>query len=607
MNYRKNYQSNSYTQSYEEGKWMRKTKIVCTIGPASESIEKLRKLIKSGMNVARLNFSHGDFKEHEQRISNIKKAAEQEGKEVGILLDTKGPEIRTGSFKDGEAEMKKNSTVSITMEEIEGTSERFSISYPELINDVEINSKILLDDGLIELLVESIDHEKREIKTVALNNGIIKNKKGVNVPNVKVSLPGITDKDAQDIAFGIKKNIDFIAASFIRRQSDVLEIKEILEEHDATDIQIISKIENQEGVDNINSILEACDGIMVARGDLGVEIPAEEVPLVQKELIKKSNLAGKPVITATQMLDSMQWNPRPTRAEASDIANAIFDGTDAIMLSGETAAGEYPVESVKTMSDIALKAETAIDHNAILKNHSRSVDMTTTEGISQSVTHTAKNISASAIITPTESGHTARMISKYRPKVPIVAVTFSKTVYRQLTLVWGVYAVMGKQVLSTDEMLEVAIDSALSTNLCDRGSRVIITAGVPVGESGTTNLMKVHVIGDIIAKGQGIGRKSAYGRAIIAKDAAEALEKVKEDDILITYGTDRDMIPAIRKSAGIVTSEGGITSHAAVVGLSLGKPVVVGVNDALMKIKDGEDITIDSAKGDIYQGHTSVL
>lgn len=587
---------------------MRNTKIVCTIGPASESIETLEKLIEAGMNVARLNFSHGDYEEHGERIKNIRKAAANKNKTVGILLDTKGPEIRTGNFKNGEAEIAKDSTVYISMDVIEeGTAERFSITYQQLIEDVEIGSTILLDDGLIELEVMDINKSNREIKTKALNTGTIKNKKGVNVPNVSVNLPGITEKDAKDIMFGIEQDIDFIAASFVRRQSDVLEIKELLEKQNASHIQIIPKIENQEGVDNIDSILEVCDGIMIARGDLGVEIPAEDVPLVQKELINKCNTAGKPVITATQMLDSMQRNPRPTRAEASDVANAIFDGTDAIMLSGETAAGAYPVESVQTMHSIAVKTESALNHKSILSERSKSVGMSITEAISQSVTHTAVNLNADAILTPTESGFTAKMVSKYRPHATIIAIAFFEQICRQLTLVWGVHPVKGKKANSTDEMMDIAVDSALKSGLCKRGSRVIITAGVPVGESGTTNLMKVHVIGDIVAKGQGIGRTSTYGKLVFVKNAKEAEEKVKENDIIVTYATDRDMMPAIERSAGIITEEGGLTSHAAVVGLSLGKPVVVGVQNVFDVLQDGEEITIDASSGDIYKGHASVL
>ncbi|WP_179134125.1 pyruvate kinase [Halobacillus massiliensis] len=586
---------------------MRKTKIVSTIGPASESTEMLKKLIDAGMNVARLNFSHGDFEEHGARIKNIREAASAAGKTVAILLDTKGPEIRTGQLKNGEAYLEKGKYVYVTMDQIQGDEERFSVTYPGLINDVHPGSKILLDDGLVELQVEEIIKEQNEIKAQILNNGLLKNKKGVNVPNVSVNLPGITEKDAKDIEFGIEQDVDFIAASFVRRASDVLEIKELLEKHNAGHIQIIPKIENQEGVDNIDEILEISDGLMVARGDLGVEIPPEDVPLVQKALIKKCNRAGKPVITATQMLDSMQRNPRPTRAEASDVANAIFDGTDAIMLSGETAAGDYPLEAVETMSNIATKTETGLNYQAILSERSKHSDMTITDAISQSVTHTAINLQVNAVITPTESGHTARMISKYRPQAPIVAITSNERVNRLLSLVWGVYAVMGPKSQSTDDMLDVAVDQGIASGVVERGDRVIITGGVPVGESGNTNLMKVHVIGDVLLKGQGVGRKTAYGRAVVAKDAEDAINRVEDGNILITYGTDRDMIPAIEKAGGIITQEGGLTSHAAVVGLSLGIPVIVGVEEALTTIKDGMDITLDSTRGDIYEGHASVL
>lgn len=586
---------------------MRNTKIVCTIGPASESVETLEKLMEAGMNVARLNFSHGDYEEHGARIKNIRLAALKRNKNVAILLDTKGPEIRTGNFKDGRADIEKGQTVYISMDEVEGTAERFSVSYSGLIDDVEVGSKILIDDGLIELEVVNIDKDKNEIETKALNSGEVKNKKGINVPNVSLKLPGITEKDRQDIIFGIENNVDFIAPSFIRRASDVLEIRDVLEKHNGEGIHIIPKIENQEGIDNIDEILEVSDGLMVARGDLGVEIPAEDVPLVQKQLIHKCNNAGKPVITATQMLDSMQRNPRPTRAEASDVANAIFDGTDAVMLSGETAAGLYPVESVQTMNNIALKAESALQHKRILDERSKHVNMTITEAISQSVTHTAINLDVKAIIAPTESGYTARMISKYRPKQTIVAVTFNDRVNRQLALVWGVHPVQGKKTSSTDEMLDVAIKRGLASGVCKHGDRVLITAGVPVGESGTTNLLKVHIIGDVIAKGQGVGRQIAYGKAVVATTGEEAIAKVSEGDILVTHSTDRDMMPAIEKAAGIVTVEGGVTSHAAVVGLSLGIPVIVAVENALEVIEDGEDITIDGTKGDIYKGHASVL
>lgn len=585
---------------------LKKTKIVCTIGPASESLEILRAIIKDGMDVARLNFSHGDYAEHAARIENIRKAADAENKTVGILLDLQGPEIRTAKFKDGLAELVRDESVYITMKDVLGTNERFTVSYKGLINDVEKGTTISLDDGLIELSVVDIDYENEEIKTVITNGGVIKDRKGVNVPSAQVNLPSITDKDKADIKFGIEQKVDFIAASFVRHPKDVFAIKKILEENHGENLQIISKIENQEGVDNFSKILDASYGIMVARGDLGVEIPPEDVPLVQKRLIQECNNVGKPVITATQMLDSMQWDPRPTRAEASDVANAILDGTDAIMLSGETAAGDFPIESVQTMNRIALKTESGLDHAMILKQRSQKTSMTITDAISQSVTHTAANLEVSAIITPTQSGHSARMVAKYRPTAPIIAVTFDEHINKRLTLVWGIYPIQGEEAETTDELLDTAINKGLETKIIQRGCKVIITAGVPVGVSGTTNLMKVHVIGNVIARGQGVGRHFAYGDVVLAKNAKEANEKMKLGDILVTKATDKDMLPAIELASGIVTEEGGLTSHAAIVGLNLGIPVIVGV-ESLDVFKDGEDITIDGGTGNIHQGHASVL
>src|SRR5690625_881742 len=461
---------------------MRKTKIVATIGPASDSLQMLQSLIEAGVNVTRLNFSHGNFAEHAQRIAHIKQAAENAQKQIAILLDTQGPEIRTETFENEEANITEGQTVNISMNSVTGTKDKFSITYPGLIDDVSVGNKILVDDGLIELEVTALHKSEAIIETVALNSGRISNNKGINVPNVSVNLPAMTEKDAADIKFGIEQEVDFIAASFIRRQSDVLAIKNLLEENDATHIHIIAKIENQEGVDNIDEILEVADGVMVARGDLGVEIPAEDVPLVQKHLIRKCNLAGKPVITATQMLDSMERNPRPTRAEASDVANAIFDGTDAIMLSGETAIGHYPLEAVETMSNIALKSEKHLQDNWALNENMKVIQTTMTDAISQSVTHTALQLGAKAIVAPTESGYTARMIAKYRPHVPIIAVTFSECINRQLALVFGVHPVKSGPALSIDELFDLSVECALNTNLVERGSVVVITAGVPLGE-----------------------------------------------------------------------------------------------------------------------------
>ncbi|MEK3766745.1 MULTISPECIES: pyruvate kinase [unclassified Solibacillus] len=586
---------------------MRKTKIVCTIGPASESPEMLDKLIEAGMNVARLNFSHGNHEEHAARIAAIRDASERKKQPVGILLDTKGPEIRTHSMENGELHLVSGQVIDISMTEVLGNESRFSVTYDQLIEDVDQNDKILLDDGLIELRVLAKDLEQGLIHTIVENAGVLKNKKGVNVPGVSVKLPGITDKDAADILFGIDQGIDFIAASFVRTAKDVLEIRELLEQNEGSHIQIIPKIENQEGVDNIDEIIEVSDGLMVARGDLGVEIPAEEVPLVQKSLIRKCNQVGKPVITATQMLDSMQRNPRPTRAEASDVANAIMDGTDAIMLSGETAAGLYPVESVATMNKIANRTENALDYRAIVTQRSREKEANMTEAISQAVAYTSINLGVKAVLAPTESGNTAKMIAKYRPGVSIIAVTSQPSTAQKLTLVWGVRPILTQRVSTTDEILELSVDEALQYEYVSHGDVVVITAGVPVGEAGTTNLMKVHVIGDLLARGQGIGRSSVVGKAIVAKNAGEALTYDTEGAIIVTVGSDREMMPAIENCAGIITEEGGLTSHAAVVGLSLGIPVIVGVKEATSLIRHGQEITMDAETGVIYKGHASVL
>lgn len=584
---------------------MRKTKIVATIGPASESVEMLKKLFDAGINVTRLNFSHGDHQEHLRRIENVRTAAQETGKNIAILLDTKGPEIRTGVLQQEPIDVVEGETLIITTEQIEGTQERISVSYPGLVHDIEIGSRILIDDGLIEVKVERI--EGTEIITKILNGGQLKSRKGVNVPGVSVNLPGITEKDAADIRFGLEQGIDFIAASFVRKASDILEIRKLLEDHDQEGVQIIAKIENQEGVDNIDEILLVADGIMVARGDLGVEVPAEDVPLMQKMMIRKCNELGKPVITATQMLDSMQRNPRPTRAEVGDVANAIFDGTDAIMLSGETAAGKYPLESVATMARIAERTEDAIQYRDWLQQRCTDRQETITDAISQSVCNAALDLKAAAILTPTESGYTARMVSKYRPKAPIIAATPHKEVMRKLALVWGVYPLQADNADTTDEMLEVSVHTALQAEMIKHGDLLVITAGVPVRETGTTNMMKIHVVGDIVAKGQGIGKQAVTGKVVLARTAAEAQEKMKPGCILVTNATDKDMIEVFEQAAAVVTEEGGLTSHAAVVGLSLGIPVIVGVEEATSIFKDQAEITVDAVRGHIYVGHAKVL
>ncbi|MEW4383969.1 pyruvate kinase [Staphylococcus epidermidis] len=585
---------------------MRKTKIVCTIGPASESEEMLEKLMNAGMNVARLNFSHGSHEEHKARIDTIRKVAKRLNKTIGLLLDTKGPEIRTHNMKDGLIVLEKGKEVIVSMDEVEGTPEKFSVTYENLINDVNIGSYILLDDGLVELQVKEINIDKGEVKCDILNTGELKNKKGVNLPGVKVNLPGITDKDADDIRFGIKENVDFIAASFVRRPSDVLDIRQILEEEKA-EITIFPKIENQEGIDNIEEILEVSDGLMVARGDMGVEIPPESVPMVQKDLIRKCNKLGKPVITATQMLDSMQRNPRATRAEASDVANAIYDGTDAVMLSGETAAGQYPEEAVKTMRNIAVSAEAAQDYKKLLSDRTKLVETSLVNAIGVSVAHTALNLNVKAIVAATESGSTARTISKYRPHSDIIAVTPSEKTARQCAIVWGVNPVVKEGRKTTDALLNNAVATAVETGRVSNGDLIIITAGVPTGEKGTTNMMKIHLVGDEIAKGQGVGRGSVVGHAIVADSASDLEGKDLSDKVIITNSVDETLVPYVEKAIGLITEENGITSPSAIIGLEKGIPTVVGVEQATKEIKNDMLVTLDASQGKVFEGYANVL
>ena len=586
---------------------MRKTKIVCTIGPASESEEMLEKLMNAGMNVARLNFSHGSHEEHKARIDSIRKVSKKLGKTIGILLDTKGPEIRTHDMKDGLIVLEKGKEVIVSMSQVEGTPEKFSVTYEDLINDVQIGSYILLDDGLVELQVKDIDKDKGEVKCDILNTGELKNKKGVNLPGVKVNLPGITDKDAADIKFGIKEDIDYIAASFVRRPSNVLDIREILEQENNDNITIFPKIENQEGIDNIEEILEVSDGLMVARGDMGVEIPPESVPIVQKDLIRKCNKLGKPVITATQMLDSMQRNPRATRAEASDVANAIYDGTDAVMLSGETAAGQYPEEAVKTMRNIAISAEAAQDYKKLLSDRTKLVETSLVNAIGVSVAHTALNLNVKAIVAATESGSTAITISKYRPHSDIIAVTPSEHTARQLALVWGAYPVVKKGRKTTDDLLNNAVATAVATEKVGNGDLIIITAGVPTGEKGTTNMMKLHLVGDEIAKGQGVGRGSTTGKTVISKTASDLEGKDLSQSIIVTNSIDESYVPYVEKAAGLITEENGITSPSAIVGLEQGIPTIIGVENATKELKNDLLVTVDANQGRIFEGYANVL
>jgi pyruvate kinase len=585
---------------------MKKTKIVCTIGPASEERQVFKQLVENGLNVARLNFSHGSHEEHLGRINMIKSVREELGAPVAIMLDTKGPEIRTGKFSVPVVTLVEGQTFTLTTEEFMGTQDKCQVSYEGLPNDVVVGDKILIDDGLIELEVKAI--KGPEIETIVLNAGDVKNNKGVNVPGVKIQLPAITPKDESDIIFGIENGIDFIAASFIRKAADVLEIRRILEEHNGEDVHIISKIENQEGVDNLDEILTVSDGLMVARGDLGVEIQTEQVPLAQKDMIRRCNLEGKPVITATQMLDSMIRNPRPTRAETTDVANAIYDGTDAIMLSGETAAGKYPVEAVKTMALIAETTEQSLDYKKILREKAHSI---TEKGVTFAVSHatctTANDLEAAAILTATASGFTARKVAKFRPKAPIIASCTSEEVRRKINLVWGVYSILADQANSTDEIFNKSVELSKEAGYIKAGDLVIFTAGVPVGVAGATNLMKVELVGEHIIKGTGLGKELIEGKACVVKSAADCKAKFKEGDIMVTQATDKDMMDYIEKASGLVVEEGGYTSHAAIVALNLKIPAVIGAQAATECVTDGEHLTLDAENGVLYVGATRVM
>lgn len=586
---------------------MKKTKIVCTIGPASESKETLKTLMLSGMNVARLNFSHGSHEEHRARIESIKEVRENLGLPVALMLDTKGPEIRLGDFDVDEVELKEGDFYTLSMDpSVRGDEKRASVSYAGLANDVKVGSTILIDDGLVELTVEKID-ENGEILTLVKNNGIIKGHKGVNVPDVKTSLPAITEKDKSDLIFGIEQGIDFVAASFIRKAQDVFEIRRILEENGGASVRIISKIENREGVDNIAEILSASDGIMVARGDLGVEIPAEEIPLIQKHIVRMCNEVGKNVIIATQMLDSMQRNPRPTRAEVTDVANAILDGTDAIMLSGETAAGKYPELAVKTMAKIAVNVEESSSFKEMVLRREHWSESHTSNAISEASCRLAKELSASAILCPTTGGSTARAISKYRPEVPVIAATYDEDVRRSLALTWGVESVITEMVKSTDAVIESAISTAFREEKVSEGDLIVITAGIPAGVSGTTNMIKVHTVGNVLTRGLGLGKKSVCGKAVIGSTVDELEDRFEDGDILVARQTEVDMIEYMKRASAIIVEEGGLTSHAAIVALSLEIPTIIGAKEATVKIKKGEIVTVDPNSGLIYSGCMKAL
>lgn len=579
---------------------MKKTKIVCTIGPSTDSYEVLKALVNEGMNVARLNFSHGTHPEHKKRIDTIKKLRDDIDEPIAIMLDTKGPEIRIKTFKDGMIRIEQGQDFTLTSEDIEGDETKVSVTYKDIAKDLKANDRVLIDDGLVEFTVISVDEKNVYMK--AVNSGELSDRKGVNLPSVKVNLPTLTEKDIEDLIFGIENDVDFIAASFIRSAKDVLEIRKILESNGGDDIKIISKIENLEGVQNIDEIIDASDGIMVARGDMGVELDEEDIPLVQKDIIRKCNLKGKFVITATQMLDSMIRNPRPTRAEVTDVANAILDGSSAIMLSGETAAGNYPVKACEMMRKIAVKIEDSLDYKIIVDSTNDEHEINITNSIAKATREAALDLDAKVIIAATTSGLTARNISKFKPKSPIIAATTNEKVRRQLAIEWGVYPIRATLASSIDDLFYESINILKNIKFVKEGELVILTAGMPLGKAGSTNIMMVKTVGKLLCKGMGIGKHKISARACVAKNAKELEETFSDGDIIVTIGVYKDMLPYIQKSSGIVTVEGGLTSQGAIVGINYHLATVVGVGEAMNSIKTGDIVSIDATTGEIYEG-----
>ncbi len=573
---------------------MRKTKIICTLGPATDKGDVLRQLIENGMNVARFNFSHADHAEHGERFEQLCAIREELDKPVAALLDMKGPEIRLKKFKNEVEILEVGQTFTLTTRDVEGTNEICSISYKDLPGDVKVGGDIMLDDGLIRLSILEI--KDTDIICKVMNSGKIKNNKGVNAPGVHLSMPYMSQKDYEDVLFGIEKGYDFIAASFVRTAQDVDDIRQVLNAHNSK-IRIIAKIENREGVDNLDSILSVADAVMVARGDLGVEIDFTEIPGLQKTIIDRSFAYGKPIITATQMLNSMMENPRPTRAETTDVANAIYDGTSAIMLSGETASGDYPLESLQTMRAIAEQTESEMFY----RTNTRRAQSDSKKSIGDATAHaavtTARDIDADAIVTVSASGTTARLLSKYRPEQPIIACVMQERVRRQLSLSWGIEPVMMAYANSTDELIENSVATAQNTGLLKSGDTAVVTAGVPVGISGTTNMMKVQMVGNCLATGLGIGDQNAQGIACVCQTLEEIKNKFEPGMVLVVPSTSNEMMDYMRDAAAIIVKQPGLSSHAAIAGTALGKPVIIGAG--IRNIPDGSSLVIDCAHGTI--------
>lgn len=572
---------------------MRKTKIVCTLGPATDKEGVLREMMLSGMNVARFNFSHGSHAEHKVRLDQLKALREELDLPVAALMDTKGPEVRLKSFKGGFAELKEGTEFTLYTTDVEGDETQCAITYNDLPGDVKAGDSILLDDGLVKLTV--LETTATTIRCRVLNDGRMKNNKGVNIPGVRLSMPYVSQRDREDLLFGIEQGFDFVAASFVRTAADVRELRQILDQQ-GSKMRIIAKIENREGVSNLGDILAVADGIMVARGDMGVEIDFTEIPVIQKDMIAKCVAAGKPVITATQMLESMIEHPRPTRAEITDVANAVYDGTSAVMLSGETAAGAYPVEAVRTMDAIAVRTEVNIDRAKPLKVSGKE-RLSITAAMAHAACTTAMDIGADAILTVSQRGVTAQMVSRFRPATTVVALLLDEQVRRQMSLYWGIQAVKMPYASSTDELVEFAVEAAEKAGIVKSGDLVVITAGVPVGIAGTTNMIRVQQVGGSLVNGTGIGTQKASGRLCICRNAEDVAEKMLEGDVLVVPYTSNEMLPWIRKASAVISEESSMDCHTATIGLALEKPVIIGAGDATRRLTDGIRVSVDCAHG----------
>ncbi|MEE4137338.1 MAG: pyruvate kinase [Desulforhopalus sp.] len=576
---------------------MNKTKIIATLGPASQNEAQIIALIQAGMNVARINLSHGNRKSHSRSIELVKKARVATGRFTAILLDTRGPEIRVTDLP-ARIELLAGNPLLIVPANAPSTPGSISVNYPGLAADLTPGRRILLDDGKLALLVEKI--EAGIVHTRILVNGWLGSKKRVSLPDCHVNLPSLTDEDRDDIAFGVQQEVDFIAASFVRRGEDVLAVQRIIEDNGGA-LAVIAKIENRQGVDNLEEILRVADGLMVARGDLGVEMPAEEVPVIQKRIIRAANQAGKPVITATQMLESMINSPTPTRAEASDVTNAIYDGTDGVMLSAETAVGSYPVEAIRFLARCAEISEASLDYEAILAAGLRNRRPTATDSISYASCSIAADLGAAAIVTATSSGSTARMVARYRPKTPIIAVSPNQASLRKLQLIRGVTTLQADFAATMDEQIDRSTMVAQTAGLIGNGDLIVITAGMPIGTSGTTNMLKVRTVADVCFIGQGAGGGSAIGQIRIVRQTADWLA-LPEKTIVVLADTDDTMFPFLAGVQGIIIEKPGSSSHAARLVEQLKIPVVCDLQDATRLLENGQTVSIDGANGHIVYG-----